>query len=202
MCLQRWKFAQKLAARKSCSPHVVMMSGLGLPYNNNGVPGLPHHHAGHFPAISEPSRISSGASMEAPSSSGHAFFPSRPAEEASLLAVAAATFKQESAFTAYRPNQGQGHRHTTAAIPAETNVSANTTSPTGSDTKVPTTQGDGCGACHGRHRRHQCGRERVDVDENFKDDNCAACVGKHRPHTCVKGKPEHLRRRKKKNPSK
>lgn len=52
-----------------------------------------------------------------------------------------------------------------------------------------------CGACLGRHRRHNCGRERLsDIDPLFKDENCAACMGRHRPHTCKKGKPEHLRK--------
>lgn len=48
-------------------------------------------------------------------------------------------------------------------------------------------QGSGdaeCGACAGRHRKHNCGRERVsaepDMDDPRKDPNCLACQGRHR----------------------
>lgn len=41
-----------------------------------------------------------------------------------------------------------------------------------------------CGACTGRHRRHNCGRERLssepDPNDPKKDPNCHACCGRHR----------------------
>jgi hypothetical protein len=179
------------------------MSGLGTEGSSGGLPALGIGFSTNAESLRNNANNNGGKSDAAMELLPHNLYSSASNVESAAMVVR--SLKDEPPLAVARvqcQDEQQHHHHHTALLPpAPEGTGGSSADAPGGSNDSASSQADPCGACNGRHRRHKCGRERVDVDGNFKDDNCSACVGKHRPHTCVKGKPEHLRQRKKKKTS-